>query len=71
MTHTATNHQISSTEGADYGTWEGTSPAAALLALHRDAGYGPETVDLVDGELVFGSDDDRELCGDVDDWVIM
>jgi hypothetical protein len=61
-------YSISSTQGADYGEWEGDSKAEALLALHREAGYGKDKVWLEDGNLKFKSYEYRQLIGGVDDW---
>ena len=64
-----TTYRIHSTAGADFGTYVAATPAAALLALHRDAGYDESAVVLKDGELSFGAGY-REICGDVSDWDI-
>lgn len=39
-------YRITSRSGADHGTYSGATPAEALLAMHRDAGYGPDRVQL-------------------------
>jgi len=63
--------RITSTRGADYGIFEGETDTAALLAMHRDAGYGPDRVWIdADGELAFADDELRGMCGGVDDWTI-
>ena len=61
---------ITSATSMDSGEYEGTTKAAALLAQHRDEGYGDEAVWLSeDGtHLEFRSDEERKLLGDVDDW---
>ena len=61
-------YSISSTQGTDFGIWEGDSKAEALLALHRDARYGKDKVWLEDGELRFKDEDYRQLIGGVSDW---
>lgn len=67
MMHT---YRIVSEAGIDMGLWQGETAAEALLALHRDAGYSEQQVWLGgDGELHFDSDDTRELCGGIDDWL--
>lgn len=67
---------IRSTGGHEYGLFEGATPAEALLALHRDAGYGPDVVSMDGGRLRFAEGDGvsaspRDLLGDVDDWEIV
>lgn len=62
--------------GADLGIYAGASEAAALLAMHRDAGYGPGVVTLEPGadDVTFCDDDAageyREMCGGVDAYEI-
>ena len=63
-------YQITSKASVDMGIFDGESPEEALLSMHRDARCGPAVVRIEDGRLVFGSDEDRELCGDVEDWII-
>ena len=63
-----TAYRITSKPGADHGVYEGQTPADALAALHNDAGYDVHVGD--DGELVFASEDDRDLCGTISDWHI-
>jgi hypothetical protein len=62
-------YRIHSKAGGDFGVWQGETPADALLALHRDAGYGPE-VCWVEGELRFRSASERELLGDCGVWSV-
>lgn len=65
--------RIESKGGEDYGTWPGETPAEALLALHRKASHGPDRVDYDptgDGSLSFLDAETRELCGDVEDWIV-
>ena len=62
-----TTYDITSKSGATMGTYEGETPAEALAAMHRDAGY---TVTVEDGDVAFRSDDDRAVCGGVDEWTI-
>ena len=60
-------YRIYSKSGNDWGLWEGETEAHALASMHQDAGYKVST----DGEkLRFESESDRELCGDLGDWVI-
>ena len=61
-----TMYTITSKAGVGMGTYEGSSKAEALAAVHRDAGYD---VACVDGELRFPDAATRELCGDVADWL--
>lgn len=63
-------YRISSKAGADFGIWEGDSPAQALLALHRDAEYGPDIVWLEDDAFVFATEEDRELIGGLSSWTV-
>ena len=64
--------RITSKSGEDHGIYEADTPQDALLALHRDAGYGPDRVWLdTYGYLEFGDGGLRNtLCGDVEDWNI-
>ncbi len=62
------SYTITSRASVDMGIYQGETPAHALAALHRDAGY-QVSVDEHD-ELVFKDDEEREICGDVDDWII-
>lgn len=60
-------YTITSKAGADHGTWAGRTPAEALAAMHRAAGYEVSA----DGDtMVWASDGDRQLCGDLRDWII-
>ena len=61
---------ISSAFNVDYGQWSGDTPADALLALHREAGYDENQVWLEDGELQFKNEEYRRLIGDTSDWQI-
>ena len=55
--------------GADFGTLEAGSEVDALATMHRMAGYDVAVSE--DGEeLVFASDSDRDLCGDLDAWIV-
>jgi hypothetical protein len=60
-----TTYRIISAAGADMGIFEADSQAGAILAMHREAGYGPSAVRLVDGMLVAGPSWD-EVFGPVD-----
>lgn len=61
---------ICSAFNVDYGDWEGSSKAEALLALHREAGYDENQVWLEDGELKFKNEEYKRLIGDTSDWQI-
>lgn len=60
-------YKIESKAGIDMGIWEGKTACEALAAMHRDAGYD---VNVLDGELVFKSDKDEELCGNENQWFV-
>ena len=64
-----TTYRIHSSAGIDFGTHDAPTPDAALLLVHRDAGYGADVVTLEDGDLVF-SGDNEALLGGVDAWDI-
>jgi|15BtaG_2_1085339.scaffolds.fasta_scaffold00558_27 hypothetical protein len=65
------NYQVSANSGNIMGTYEGNTPAEALLLCHRDAGYGEDQVWLdKDGGIVFIDEDTRILCGDLNDWFV-
>jgi hypothetical protein len=53
--------------GTSYGTYQGRTPADALAAMHRDAGY---RVVVEDGELIWHDDADEALCGGLDRWTV-
>jgi len=57
------NYLIANAQGKDLGIYGGESEVEAVCAMHEDAGY---CVSVVGGELVFESEEDRRLCGDVD-----
>ena len=61
--------RITSKSAQDMGIYQGASEVDALAAMHRDAGYDV-TLDETGTELVFASESDRELCGDVDAWTV-
>ena len=64
-------YQISANSGNVMGIFSGDTPAEALLACHREAGYGEDVVWLhKDGKLAFADDDAWDLCGGVDDWFV-
>jgi hypothetical protein len=63
-----TTYQITSKSGTDHGLHRGATPADALAALHRDAGY-PD-VRAEGGAIVWPDDETRDLCGDLDAWTI-
>jgi hypothetical protein len=62
-----TTFNIISKSNANHGDFEGATPAEALAAMHRDAGY---RVSVEGDDVAFASDADREVCGGVDDWTI-
>jgi len=53
--------------GTSYGTYQGRTPADALAAMHRDAGY---RVAVEDGALIWHDDADEALCGGLDRWTV-
>ncbi|MBM6757092.1 hypothetical protein H6A18_11375, partial [Collinsella tanakaei] len=55
--------------GQSFGTYEGSTDLDALCAMHNDAGY-VVALDETGTELVFESEDDREVCGDADAWIV-
>ena len=64
--------RIYARNGTDHGVYEGETVVDALIAMHRDAGYGPDVVwrtgtDSMPG-LAFADDATRDLLGDVTDW---
>ncbi len=74
---TVKHYQIYSTAGEDYGIWQGATPAEALAAMHREAGYSCQ---VQDEQIVFDDDCNlsspgptgyrEDLCGQVEDWDI-
>lgn len=62
-----TTYNITSKSGSDHGDFEGATPAEALSAMHRDAGY---TVTVEDGDVAFRSEEERTVCGGVNEWTI-
>ena len=64
--------RIESKAGADHGEWEGDTAAEALCRMHTAAGYDVHV--LIDRtgreQLLFGSEEDAEICGDVAEWCI-
>lgn len=61
---------ITSKSGAEMGSFEGATPAEALVAMHRAAGYGRVDYDI-DGDCIAWPDHETAaLCGDVDAWEI-
>ncbi len=64
-----TNHyQITSRAGKEFGVWSGASPAAALAAMHRDAGYSK--VRAQGGAVIFADADSARVCGGLDSWEV-
>lgn len=60
-----------SADGADFGVYEGHTPAEALAVLHSDAGYhrGEVRVSMPDREeLIFASPETEALLGGLDRW---
>jgi hypothetical protein len=62
---------ITSRAGKVLGSFEGQTAAEALLALHRDAGYGPRQVWVEDGELHFDCEETRALCGGLEAYSVV
>jgi len=62
-----TTYEISTLGGTTYGTYQGRTPADALAAMHRDAGY---RVAVEDGALIWHDDADEALCGGLDRWTV-
>ena len=61
-----TTYEISTLLGtSSFGHYEGRTPADALAAMHRDAGY---RVTSEDGELIWHDDADEVTCGGLDRW---
>ena len=61
-----TTYEISTLLGtSSFGHYEGRTPADALAAMHRDAGY---RVTAEDGELIWHDDADEVTCGGLDRW---
>lgn len=63
-------YQIYSKAAVDMGIWEGDTEAHALLAMLRDAGYGPDQVWLDGEDLFFAAEDYEKMCGRRDAWLI-
>lgn len=65
-----TTYEIFSKNGDNFGAFTGDSPAAALLAMHRDAGLQPDQVWLDEGDddLTFGDEDVERAAGGLDAW---
>ncbi|CAO3460775.1 hypothetical protein [Azospirillum argentinense] len=64
--------RITSDTGLGMGEFEGATNAEALLALHREVGYGDDVVWLEEGDsyLTFSSAENEQLLGDIGDWHI-
>ena len=61
-----TTYEISTLLGtSSFGHYEGRTPADALAAMHRDAGY---RVGAEDGALIWHDDADEVTCGGLDRW---
>ena len=65
-------YRIESKAGVNHGEWEGDTAAEALARMHRQAGYDVQVlIDRNGGEqLLFASEEDAEICGDVAEWCI-
>lgn len=63
-------YRIASKAGQYHGEYQGQTPAEALAALHRDAGYHGVHYNAEDDRIIWPSEETRGLCGDVGDWVI-
>lgn len=68
-----TTYEIFSKNGDSFGTFQGDSPAAALLAMHRDAGVGPDQVWLNagDDDISFADEDVERAAGGLDAWRVV
>jgi hypothetical protein len=61
-----TTYEISTPRGtSSFGHYKGQTPADALAAMHRDAGY---RVVAEDGELIWHDAADEVTCGGLDCW---
>jgi len=58
-----TKFSIYSRDGVHFGFYSAPTPNEAILAMHRDAGYGPDVVWLEGDAWRFRSQDDRTLIG--------
>lgn len=59
---TRARYRITARSGHDYGVYEADSPEAAILAMHRDAGYtGTDAEVIARVEDVLGHAHDRDL----------
>ncbi len=68
------SYHIISRSGADFGVYEGSTPAEALLHMFERAGYSTHIAErkvwLEDGELRYADQETRLLLGDISDWII-
>jgi len=63
-----TTYEISTLLGtSSFGHYAGRTPADALAAMHRDAGY---RVVAEDGELIWHDAADEAICGGLDLWTV-
>ena len=63
-----TTYEISTLLGtSSFGHYAGRTPADALAAMHRDAGY---RVTAEDGELIWHDAADEAICGGLDLWTV-
>jgi hypothetical protein len=62
-------YQITSTQGADHGEWQGETAGDALAAMHRAAGYTVQ-YDAAADALLFAAPADVALCGTLSDWTV-
>lgn len=60
-------YEIESTAGVIMGVYEGATPAEALAAMHRDAGYD---VRAEGDRVVFPDAETERICGGLDDWLV-
>jgi hypothetical protein len=58
-----TKYSIYNRAGVNFGIYSAPTPNEAILAMHRDAGYGPDVVWLEGDAWRFRSQDDRALIG--------
>lgn len=61
-------YNITSRDGETQGTYAGVTPAHALAAMYRVAGYRVRV--NRSGKLIFADDGAQDLCGQIDDWII-
>ena len=63
-------YQITSTQGADFGTWTAETEAHALYLMHLDAGVYGVQYDAESDKIIFTDAEMADLAGNVEDWHI-